>query len=523
MIKKCRGKKADLVCACVFRILYTPRTCACTEREREASKPWDSIYAIIELDSLHQMSTAEEEEENVLLASAIGQERLRRCVGHAQESIACWKVQSGKTLCGFATLACMSNSIDSSKAAGADVLHDHELLDKAAEAAVIDKSSVERNGITLEEFVEVGASVLPLEKFTSSRGGSTTKDLLISKLSNKEERTRIAVNYHMTTAGQSPWGGHFSPLVAYHEETDSFLVMDTWPETEPFWISWPRLLLATKHHDSKTNLERGFVFMQNQDSNAAQPATVPASEVQSAFEFSASNFRDPKLPAGLEQVDVALELATEENLAEVGARFISSVEEVSCAKGNFEIVKWPVSGWRQLDPDTGDEAGTTEGAFDVHWEGDYFFGHNLGIASSNNYYLDGLACAPEIAQHSPGSGEGSGGGGPVNGDGDSILLWMSDYHPDGGQLFFSENGVPFTVCLGSASAGDDVSPSDMRAFAIPAGKGVYFGPNTWHNGVYTHPSLGPQRFHTRQGRVHARVSCSWAAEKNVLLRVPLYK
>jgi hypothetical protein len=61
----------------------------------------------------------------------------------------------------------------------------------------------------------------------------------------------------------------------------------------------------------------------------------------------------------------------------------------------------------------------------------------------------------------------------------------------------------------------------MRAFHVPAGKGVYIHPGTWHNGVYVHASYAPAQFLTRQGRVHARVSASWANEFNTLLRVPL--
>ena len=63
------------------------------------------------------------------------------------------------------------------------------------------------------------------------------------------------------------------------------------------------------------------------------------------------------------------------------------------------LKKWPVSGWRQLDPDTGDEAGTTEGDFEVKWEGDFFYGKNLAVATKNNTYLDGLSALPEEASH----------------------------------------------------------------------------------------------------------------------------
>ena len=146
---------------------------------------------------------------------------------------------------------------------------------------------------------------------------------------------------------------------------------------------------------------------------------------------------------------------------------------------------WPVQGHRPLDPDTGDEAGTTEGPFEVHWHGDFYYGTNLAIASSNNHYLDGLGAIPEKASHTPtpppattpsSDSDGDSDGSNPPEDADSIYLWMSDYHPDGGQLFWPTEPIPFVVCLGPASAGDDVTPDDMRAFYVEAGCGAYFHP-----------------------------------------------
>ena len=52
-----------------------------------------------------------------------------------------------------------------------------------------------------------------------------------------------------------------------------------------------------------------------------------------------------------------------------------------------------------------------------------------------------------------------------------VYLWMSDYHPDGGQLFWPVDPIcPFVVCLGKNTHGDDVKPVDMQAFLVPAGK-----------------------------------------------------
>ena len=78
------------------------------------------------------------------------------------------------------------------------------------------------------------------------------------------------------------------------------------------------------------------------------------------FVFTEENFQNPKLPTGLKVLDVPLEIATDESLQGYG-RLIHSRDEISVSEGNFEIRQWPVSGWRQLDPGTGDEAGTTEG------------------------------------------------------------------------------------------------------------------------------------------------------------------
>ena len=51
----------------------------------------------------------------------------------------------------------------------------------------------------------------------------------------------------------------------------------------------------------------------------AAPAYAPASRaLSSAFTFTAENFRDPKLPSGLDVVDVPTVVATDETLAEVG-------------------------------------------------------------------------------------------------------------------------------------------------------------------------------------------------------------
>ena len=226
------------------------------------------------------------------------------------------------------------------------------------------------------------------------------------------------------------------------------------------------------------------------------------------FIFTPKNFRKPSLPSGLSVINIPLKQATEKNLEGFG-HLVHHKDEFKTENGNFEIIRWPLRGWRPLDPDTGDEGGTTEGNFDVNWEGDFYYGKNLAVATKNNYYLDGLGDLPEHASKESQSIQ------------KYIYLWMSDYHPDGGQMFWPEKPVPFVVTLGLNTKGDDITPQDMCSFLIPAGLGIYMHPGTWHNGIYVCKKHTPTRFLTRQGRVHARVSVSWAAEFNNILRVPL--
>jgi len=242
---------------------------------------------------------------------------------------------------------------------------------------------------------------------------------------------------------------------------------------------------------------------------------VMAAKTES-FVFTEDNFRAPELPANMTVLDVPRVLATNEALEGFGY-LLDGPDERTVEKKNFEIKQWPSQGWRKCDPGTGDEAGTTEGDFEVHWQGDYFYGKNLAVATTNNVYLDGLGALPEKCGRDDAT---------ASTDGNTIHLWMSDYHADGAQLFWPRTPIPFVVCLAKAAHGDDVKPTDMRAFYVPKGKGVYIHPGTWHNGVYaTKESCralgGKATFLTRQGRVHSRFSCSWANEFRTVLRVPL--
>jgi len=208
------------------------------------------------------------------------------------------------------------------------------------------------------------------------------------------------------------------------------------------------------------------------------------------------NYLNPDLPPGLNTVAIPVVEASDGNLRGYG-RLVDDPNQCQ-----VEIVRWPAAGWRTVDTDTGDEAGTTEGVFVSEWRGDILYGRNDAVSG---HYILGYATLPEHAdtrqQRDPAR----------------ILLWHANYHPDGGQLFFPLEKKPFLVTL--ALPGDDVRPEHFVCFRCDGQRGLYIHPNVWHDGVLA--LRGTLRFFGRQGAVHARVSVDFAREFGCLLSVQI--
>ena len=212
--------------------------------------------------------------------------------------------------------------------------------------------------------------------------------------------------------------------------------------------------------------------------------------------MKAIDYLTPDVPGELPWHDVPVRIATDETLAGYG-HLVTDPDTFE-----LEIVTWPAAGWRSIDTGTGREGGTTSGVFEFWWEGELLRGKNHAV---DDEYLLGWSTNPSaaapVAETPP----------------ERVLLWHANYHPDGGQIFFPLDGVPFVAPL--ALPGDDVTPDDFVAFYIDGGRGLYIHPNIWHEGAF--PLEERARFYDKQGRVHARVSCNLAREFGVFLSVPL--
>jgi hypothetical protein len=211
---------------------------------------------------------------------------------------------------------------------------------------------------------------------------------------------------------------------------------------------------------------------------------------------SAPDYLNPGVPPGMRRVVLPVVEATDEALAGYG-RLVGDPSAV-----RIEITRWPATGWRAVDDDSGDQGGTTQGTFHCDWRGDVLFGRNEAVGG---HYVLAYACEPGEARE----------------DHDRpprrMLLWHANYHPDGGQLFFPLDRCPFVVPL--ARPGDDVRPEDFVAFRFDGTRGLYIHPGIWHEGVFA--VAGSQRFFDQQGAVHARVSVDFPREFGCLLEISL--
>src|SRR5579871_5647944 len=123
------------------------------------------------------------------------------------------------------------------------------------------------------------------------------------------------------------------------------------------------------------------------------------------------DYLNPDLPVGLRRVVMPVVAATKESLEGYGS-LIDDPDEC-----RIEIVRWPATGTRPIDVDTGDQGGTREGIFVSEWRGDVLYGRNEAV---DGHYVLAYASDPERARtdHSQTPRR--------------MLLWHANYHPDGG-------------------------------------------------------------------------------------------
>lgn len=121
--------------------------------------------------------------------------------------------------------------------------------------------TVLNRGISLEQVADILACHGCEVKCHFAAKGSHKDFVHIAKeaLSTTNSSAGIIINYHRGVLGQQPYS-HHSPLGAYHEGNDLFLIYDTGGEDE-CWVPSSALYDAMNTVDRTCGKSRGFVTM----------------------------------------------------------------------------------------------------------------------------------------------------------------------------------------------------------------------------------------------------------------------
>ena len=121
------------------------------------------------------------------------------------------------------------------------------------------KNSSIPNNYTVQPFILQKSSSLPIQE--EEEGLQKFRQTIIEATHTKAGSFLVCA-YNRQTLGQTG-SGHYSPIGAYHKETDSVLIMDVARfKYPPHWVKVSALYEAMRCIDNDTGLSRGYVTIQ---------------------------------------------------------------------------------------------------------------------------------------------------------------------------------------------------------------------------------------------------------------------
>lgn len=176
--------------------------------------------------------------------------------------------QMNQAYCGVASIVMVLNSLgipapETPQYQPHRIFTQENVFHNEATQRVIRPEVVARQGLTLEQLGQLFASYsLKVEVY---RGSNITLDefrqLVAENL--KQPNNFVVVNYLRREIGQER-GGHISPIAAYNERSDRFLILDVARyKYPPVWVKAEELWKAMATVDPVSGKSRGFVAVSN--------------------------------------------------------------------------------------------------------------------------------------------------------------------------------------------------------------------------------------------------------------------
>lgn len=126
---------------------------------------------------------------------------------------------------------------------------------------VVTPEVVSRQGMTLGQLGQLLESY-PVKAEAHYSSDSSLEEFRTQAVQNLQEPGNfVLVNYLRSDIGQEK-GGHISPLAAYHEQSDRFLILDVSRyKYPPVWVTTEELWKAMNTTDSDSGKTRGFLLV----------------------------------------------------------------------------------------------------------------------------------------------------------------------------------------------------------------------------------------------------------------------
>ncbi len=174
--------------------------------------------------------------------------------------------QNNQAYCGVASIVMVLNSLginapEAPQYSPYRLFTQDNFFNNEKTKAVIAPEVVARQGMTLDELAGLIASYGVKVEVHHASDTSLAEFRKQVAENLKQKGNYVIVNYLRKEIGQER-GGHISPLAAYNEQTDRFLIMDVSRyKYPPVWVKTADLWKAMNTVDSVSQKTRGFVLV----------------------------------------------------------------------------------------------------------------------------------------------------------------------------------------------------------------------------------------------------------------------
>jgi hypothetical protein len=174
--------------------------------------------------------------------------------------------QNNQAYCGVASIVMVLNGLqipapEAQQYSPYRVFTQENFFNNEATRKVLAPEVVSRMGMTLEQIGQLLASYGVKVKVYHAADTNLEDFRKLVSQNLKQPANFVLINYLRKEIGQEK-GGHISPIAAYNEKTDRFLIMDVARyKYPPIWVKTADLWKAMATVDSVSGKTRGFVFV----------------------------------------------------------------------------------------------------------------------------------------------------------------------------------------------------------------------------------------------------------------------